>query len=189
MVLGSLSRVSIPVVVDEPSGVALSRVGVQPGRVRSQSLLSWMSPRAGKIPGRAPRGGGVSIPVVVDEPSGAPAAEAIFRQLCLSQSLLSWMSPRAGRRGHHVDGAARGSQSLLSWMSPRARAHSSDGAHLDAVSIPVVVDEPSGGGSMVTVDVPAKLSQSLLSWMSPRARPGRRRGLPQLVGLNPCCRG
>ncbi len=68
--------VSIPVVVDEPSGV--------------KQIKTWM---ASKDP--------VSIPVVVDEPSGGAMGRERFR-LYTSQSLLSWMSPRAGGGGGAV---------------------------------------------------------------------------------------
>ncbi len=66
--------VSIPVVVDEPSGEGADGPMTVPGG-KSQSLLSWMSPRARAVrPAPRPRGG-VSIPVVVDEPSGASRKE------------------------------------------------------------------------------------------------------------------
>ncbi len=68
--MNDVQTVSIPVVVDEPSGEAFLAEWLR-HFVPSQSLLSWMSPRAFTIEG-------------VVHPEG-----------CASQSLLSWMSPRA----------------------------------------------------------------------------------------------
>ncbi len=62
--------VSIPVVVDEPSGEAPESSMTRALQL-SQSLLSWMSPRADRRAVHHIALPSVSIPVVVDEPSGA----------------------------------------------------------------------------------------------------------------------
>ncbi len=130
--------VSIPVVVDEPSG----------GLPAARDL----------------RGVRVSIPVVVDEPSGVEEKQYFTTCVERSQSLLSWMSPRAAHFTATSDTISFESQSLLSWMSPRAfDPPPGHDLHL-WVSIPVVVDEPSGARSA----------------SGPRA---------SASCLNPCCRG
>ncbi len=83
----------------------------------------------------------------------------------------------------------RMSQSLLSWMSPRAIQLAQANPAIVAVSIPVVVDEPSGAWWELSWNAGGRSSQSLLSWMSPRAidHPAI---MPHCTdGLNPCCRG
>ncbi len=135
--------VSIPVVVDEPSGVRQS-FHQENRNMESQSLLSWMSPRAHAHHGSdTPTDRRVSIPVVVDEPSGA---------------------------------RARGRQQRLHAVDVR-------------VSIPVVVDEPSGGADGARAVSRKTRSQSLLSWMSPRALDVGGNDASETRSLNPCCRG
>ncbi len=132
--------------MDEPSGAQEEDWTVR-AKTMSQSLLSWMSPRA-KL-----------------ETCSFP------RRYVESQSLLSWMSPRAfiGPSVANWEGTIM-SQSLLSWMSPRADRDVCMEVDEYFVSIPVVVDEPSGVYYAVDDAVYGEMSQSLLSWMSPRAR-------------------
>ncbi len=160
--------VSIPVVVDEPSGVPPVE-----GRIKivkaSQSLLSWMSPRATVPPFDAVHLAEVSIPVVVDEPSGVCAAATPCASSATSQSLLSWMSPRA-KHGLPIVGAIVPVSIPVVVDEPSGGPLTVKSTSLcSRVSIPVVVDEPSGVERVTGRRGADEMSQSLLSWMSPRA--------------------
>ncbi len=131
----------------------------------SQSLLSWMSPRASSRTSILSQSRTVSIPVVVDEPSGVDRFSDPFPSTNESQSLLSWMSPRA------------------------FRDHATSARIVVMVSIPVVVDEPSGAwsadhthGSRGAVSIPVVVDEP-----SGASRGDSSRWSPS--GLNPCCRG
>ncbi len=157
-------HVSIPVVVDEPSGGADNWLYAA-GLWVSQSLLSWMSPRA-EVWSELPEvHREVSIPVVVDEPSGGTECTVKPAEMQKVSIPVVVDEPSGADELRTDTMSEQESQSLLSWMSPRARDEEPCAPPgVARVSIPVVVDEPSGA----------------------RARRTPRRGRRS---LNPCCRG